>query len=101
MMQDKEFKLDLKTHKKVYGTLVSIVNEGDLSKIPLGFNFDKMCKTIRSTCPSKNILLSGIQSMQKGFSVVPSYVSPGFYKTNAPIKAIYDLIKSWKKKDLG
>jgi len=33
--------------------------------------------------------------------VVPSYVSPGFYKTNAPIKAIYDLIKSWKKKDLG
>lgn len=72
-----------------------------MSKIPLGFNFDKMCKTIRSTCPSKNVLLSGIESLQKGFKVVPSYVSPGFYKTNAPIKAIYDFIKSWKKKDMG
>lgn len=28
MMEDKEFKLDLKTHKKIYGTLVSIVEEG-------------------------------------------------------------------------
>jgi hypothetical protein len=39
--------------------------------------------------------------MKKDFKITPSYVSPGFYKTNAPIQAIYDLIKSWKKKDLG
>lgn len=28
MMEDKNFSLDLKTHKKVYGTLVSILDEG-------------------------------------------------------------------------
>lgn len=60
MMEDKDFSLDLKTHKKIYGTLVSIIEEGELSKVPLGFNFDKMCKTIKSTCPSKNVLLSGV-----------------------------------------
>lgn len=60
-----------------------------------------MCKSIRSTCPNKNTLLWGIESLKKDWKVVPSYVSPGFYKTNAPIKAIYDLIKAWKKKDMG
>jgi hypothetical protein len=39
--------------------------------------------------------------MKNDFKIAPSYVSPGVYKTNAPIHAIYDLIKSWKKKDLG
>ena len=38
--------------------------------------------------------------MKKDYRVVASYVSPGFYKTNAPIQAVYDLIKSWKKKDM-
>jgi tRNA G26 N,N-dimethylase Trm1 len=60
-----------------------------------------MCKTIRSTCPNKNVLLNGIESLQKDYKVIPSYISPGVYKTNAPIKAIYDLIKTWKLKDLG
>ncbi len=60
-----------------------------------------MCKTIRSTCPRQSTLLSGIESLKKGWKVVPSYVSPGFYKTDAPFQAIYDLIKSWKKKDMG
>ncbi len=81
--------------------MVAIVEEGELSRIPLGFNFDKMCKTIRSTCPNKNILVSAIESLKNGYKAVPSYVSPGFYKTNAPIKAVYDLIKSWKKKDMA
>lgn len=60
MMEDKDFKLELKTHKKVYGTLVSIVDEGELSKVPLGFNFDRMCKTIKSTCPSRKVLFSAV-----------------------------------------
>lgn len=59
-----------------------------------------MCKMIRSTCPNKNVLISGIESLKEGYTVAPSYISPGIYKTNAPLKAVYDLIKSWKKKDL-
>ena len=44
--------------------------------------------------------MSAIESMGKGFLVKPSYISPGIYKTNAPIKAVYDFIKCWKKKDM-
>jgi hypothetical protein len=39
--------------------------------------------------------------MGKGFKIAPSYISPGLYKTNAPIKAIYDFIKTWKLRDVG
>lgn len=76
-----------------------MLEEREFAKIPLGFNFDLMCKNTKATTPNRKLLYSGLESL--GFKVEPSYISPGIYKTNAPIKAVYDLIKSWKRKDMG
>lgn len=58
-----------------------------------------MCKNTKATTPNRKILYAGLQSL--GFKVQSSYITPGLYKTNAPIKAVYDLIKAWKMKDMG
>ena len=58
-----------------------------------------MCKHIKAATPNRKLLYAGLES--QGFKVEPSYISPGVYKTNAPIKAVYDLIKAWKKKNIG
>ena len=58
-----------------------------------------MCKHAKATTPSRKILNAAVQSL--GYQVIPSYVSPGTYKTNASLKVIYDIIKSWKLKGVG
>ena len=58
-----------------------------------------MCKNVKTASPNRKVLFAGLESM--GFKVEPSYISPGFYKTNAPLVAVYDLIKSWKLKTVG
>jgi tRNA G26 N,N-dimethylase Trm1 len=65
----------------------------------LGFNFDLMCKNIKSVIPNRKILYAGLES--QGFQVEPSYIIPGIYKTNAPFQVIYDLIKYWKLNNMG
>ncbi len=52
--------MQLKTHKKIYGTLHGIVSEGELAKIPLGFCFDLMNKTIKSTGLSRKNLYAAV-----------------------------------------
>ena len=73
--------------------------EKQLQNVPLGFNFDVMCKKLKAPTPNRKVLYSGLES--QGYKVEPSYITPSLYKTNAPFKAIYDLVKAWKKKDLG
>lgn len=73
--------------------------EQELSQIPLGFNFDLMCKNTKATCPNRKYLFAGLES--QGFKVESSYITPGLYKTNAPFRAVYDLIKAWKRKEMG
>lgn len=67
MMEDKELRLDLKSHKKVYGTLHGILEEKELGKVPLGFNFDLMCKNAKSTTPNRKVLYAGLESL--GFNI--------------------------------
>lgn len=59
------FKLPLATKKKIYGVLHGIVTEADLAKVPLGFNFDLMNKTVHSTGLSKQNLLNAVKSLGK------------------------------------
>ena len=33
--------------------------------------------------------------------ITPSYLSPGHYKSSLSTKAVYDIIKSWKLKEMG
>lgn len=58
-----------------------------------------MCKNAKSTTPNRKVLYAGLESL--GFNIEPSYISPGLYKTDAPIKAVYDLIKTFKMKEVG
>jgi len=60
-----------------------------------------MNKRIHSTGLSKKKLLSAVKSLGKDHLLLPSYLSPGFYKSSLPLAAIYDIIKGWKLKDLG
>ena len=68
---------------------------------PLSFNFDLACKTIHSTGLSKKVLLNAVKSLGEEHELTPSYLSQGHYKTSLPLQAIYDIIKSWKLKELG
>ncbi len=58
-----------------------------------------MCKNVKATTANRKLLYAGLES--QGFKVEPSYISPGIYKTNAPIQAVYDLIKAWKLQNVG
>ena len=58
-----------------------------------------MCKNIKAATPNRKSLYSGLESL--GYKVSPSYITAGFYKTNASISTVYDLIKSWKLKTVG
>lgn len=60
-----------------------------------------MNKTIHSTGLSKQGLLNAIKSLGKDYLVTPSYLTPGLYKTTLPFYGVYDIIKSWKLKELG
>jgi tRNA G26 N,N-dimethylase Trm1 len=75
--------------------LDGILEERETGSVPLGFDFAKMCKNVKVSTPSQWVLYAGLESL--GFEVRPSYITPGLYKTTAPIKAVYDLIKSWKR----
>ena len=97
--KEEELTMELKTKKKIYGTLYAIQSEKELSKVPLGFNFDLMCKHAKSSTPNRKILLAAVDSIK--YRAVPSYASPGLYKSDAPLRAIYDIIKAWKLKNVG
>lgn len=83
-LNSEAFALPLATKKKIYGVLHGIIAEGELSKIPLAFNFDLMNKTIHSTGISKQNLLNAVKSLGKEYLISSSYLSPGLYKTTLP-----------------
>ena len=60
-----------------------------------------MNKTVHSTAISRQRLLAAIKSISEEHNLVTSYISPGIYKTSLPLTAVYDIIKSWKLKELG
>jgi hypothetical protein len=59
-----------------------------------------MCKTVHSTGLSRQHLLSAVKSLGD-HTLTQSYISPGHYKSSLPLAAIYDIIKSWKLKEMG
>lgn len=93
--------MPLATKKKIYGVLHGIVTEGPLAKVPLSFNFDLMNKNLHATGLSKQSLMNAVKSLGKDHLICSSYLSPGHYKCNLPLSAIYDIIKSWKLKESG
>ena len=52
--------MELKTHKKIFGVLHGMLQEREFAKIPLGFNFDLMCKNTKTTTPNRKLLYSGL-----------------------------------------
>ena len=100
-MGSEAYNLPLTTKKKIYGVLHGIVTEGPLAKIPLSFNFDIMNKNLHSTGLSKQGLMNAVKSLSQDNIICSSYLSPGHYKSNLPLAAIYDIIKSWKLKEFG
>lgn len=88
------------THRKIYGTIQALLAGHSLDTIPLGFNIDLMCKTIKSAPISKKQLISAVQSI-RNHQIIPSYISPGIYKSTMSFGGIYDIIKIWKKKEMS
>jgi len=100
-MGSETFGLPLATKKKIHGVLHGIISEGELAAVPLSFNFDLMNKNLHATGLSKQSLINAVKSLSKDNQITSSYLSPGHYKSNLPLKAIYDIIKSWKLKEFG
>lgn len=96
MLAEKENGLVLATQKKIYGVLHGILAEGEMALKPLAFNLDLACKTVHSTGLSRQALLNSVKSLGAEHIITPSYLSPGHYKTDLPMAAIYDIIKAWK-----
>jgi hypothetical protein len=93
--------LELTTSKKIKGVLHGIKQEGTMDLRPLGFNLDLVCKAMHTTGLSKQALLDAVKSLGEQYLITPSYLTPGLFKTNLPMKAIYDILKAWKKKQMG
>ena len=101
ILEREENPLPLATAKKIKGVLHGILAEGVNSKIPLSFNLDLACKSVHSTGLSKQALFNAVKSMGEEHTLTASYLSPGHYKCSLPVKALYDIIKAWKLKELG
>ena len=101
ILNDEKSTLPLATKKKINGFLHGILAEGEMSNKPLSLNFDLACKTVHSTGLSRKNLINAVKSLGNEHIITPSYLSPGHYKSSLPTKAIYDIIKAWKLKEMG
>ena len=60
--------------------------------MPLG------CKELSCSHPSKELLYSAFESLK--VPIVQAYMKPSIYKTTASAREIYDILKSWKRREI-
>eukprot|EP01080_Neovahlkampfia_damariscottae_P004843 gene4843-8428_t len=83
------------THKRIIG-MMSVISE-EVKDQPLFYDLPSLCQTIRSKTPPIHLIRSAI--LNSNYQVSQSHCDPNAIKTDAPITFLYDLLKSYIKKE--
>jgi len=81
----------LGTSKRIQAILTGIIDEEPLQHIPLNYDLDFICSSVKSPNPGKSQFAYAMS--QLGYKCVQTYYSPKLWKTDAPPDAIYDVVK--------
>ena len=85
----------LKTKGRIAGILGGIIDEDCVKHVPLNYNLQDVCSTIRSTNPTKRLVHAAFASLN--YKLCQTYYSSDQWKTDAPPEAVYDIFKKWKQ----
>ena len=83
--------MKLGTSKRIQGILTGIIDEEPLQHIPLNYDLDFICSSIKSSNPGKGGFTYALS--QLGYKAVQTYYAPRLWKTDAPPEVIYDIVK--------
>ena len=93
---------DINKAKDKYGTftrmngLLSVISE-ELPDCPLYYTTGSLCATMRCNQPSFTTLRSAF--LNAGYRVSVSHANQDAVKTNAPPSVVWDIMRSWVKKN--
>ncbi|KAL1521571.1 hypothetical protein AB1Y20_021230 [Prymnesium parvum] len=79
------------SHKRLVGMLTSLQEE--LDDVPLFLQLAQMCSVLHTTCPPLASVISAL--MRQGYRVSRSHTDPGAIKTDAPPRALWDVLRCW------
>jgi len=88
----KEVKLG--TAKRIQGILTGVIDEEPLQGIPLNYDLNFICSSLKHHNPSKKEFVRALD--QYGYQAVQTYYNAKLWKTNAPPDVLYDLFKAHK-----
>jgi len=75
--------------------ILTVVSE-ELPDVPLFYNLDDLCSTLRSNCPKLDDIKWAI--MNAGYRVSAQHKDPKALKTDAPPEVMWDIMRCWVKK---
>lgn len=84
----------LETNERIYGML-SVIRE-ELFDIPLYYSLDHLCSILKLQCIPIIQFRSAL--LLAGYKVSYSHANKISIKTNAPSKAMWDILRTWAKK---
>mmetsp|Transcript_38634 Transcript_38634/g.58798 ORF Transcript_38634/g.58798 Transcript_38634/m.58798 type:complete len:106 (+) Transcript_38634:1218-1535(+) len=90
-----EDKMDLGTKQRIKAILTGVLDEIPVQHIPLNYDFNGLCSSLKMPNPDKREFIYGLQ--QLGHKAVQTYYSPEKWKIDAPPSVIYDVLKEYKK----
>lgn len=86
---------NLGTKERIQG-IFNVIKE-ELPDVPLYYVLDSLASTLRCSAPSQNAFRSAI--LNAGYKVSYSHAEKNSVKTNAPMSLLWDVLRSWVKKN--
>ena len=83
----------LASTKQLNGLLSNVLEE--LPDVPLFTQLSAMCSTLHVTCPTLVAVVSAL--MRQGHRVSRSHTDPMAIKTDAPMAAVWDVLRCWAR----
>ena len=80
----------LHTTDRIEGLLYQLREE---LETPLIYDLSQLCQFVKCSPPSQKEFRSAVKSL--GFHISQAHTRPVHYKTDAPISALFDILKSW------
>ncbi|KAJ3135408.1 hypothetical protein HK100_002679 [Physocladia obscura] len=83
------------THVRMLGMLTVISEE--LHDIALFYGLDAICQALHCVVPQMKVFFSAV--VNAGYKISGSHCNPTAFKTDAPNSVVWDILRSWIKKN--
>jgi len=90
-----EDKINLGTKQRILAILTGVVDEDPVKNIPLNYDFNFLCSTIKVPNPDKREFVYALNKL--GYKAVQTYYNADNWKIEAPPRVIYDVLKAYKE----